>query len=148
MAQVIKKIKRVVLEQTIDDFRDIVMEETMQLYREAKDSWLESKEDLVIVTESRTEKEDGFIDTTSEKRQAQTGNPAHWNNALKALESIKHLLGLNSPKNIEDVIREEMKLILDYLEDGLTFEEFSSVTRVLANYQSQSSEEILEEIEE
>lgn len=134
VAQVIKKIKRIVMEQTVDDFRDIVMEETMQLYREAKDSWLESKQDLVIVTETRMEGEKGWSDSTSEKRQAQTGNPAHWNNALKALSEIKLLLGLNSPKNMEEIIREEMSLVLAYMEDGLDAKTYDKVQKLLANY--------------
>ena len=150
VAQVIKKIKRITLDEpTIEKFRDITMEEQLHLYREAIDSWYRSKEDLVIVTETRIEGEKGWSDSTSEKRQPQTGNPAHWSNALKALVEVKQQLGLNSPKNYEDLLKEEMELILSYLQDGLTPSEYASVVRVLANYQNQvidSDEvEVLEE---
>lgn len=149
VSQCIKKIKRIVLNESFTDLQEIVQEETMQLYREAKEAWQESKEDQVVITETREESDKGFKDSTSEKRSAQTGNPAHWANAMRALDNIAKLMGLGVPTNVNTLLREHSILLVDFLEQTISQNAFAEVVRALANYSDDNVVDIeVEEIEE
>lgn len=110
------------------------------LYSEAYQAWLDSKEDQVTVTETREESDKGYKESVQEKRVPQIGNPAHWKNAAIALEGIRALTGADEPKRVEQVIKREMDLILQYLEQGLPEAYFEAVISLLVQYDMEKKE--------
>ena len=134
VSNAIRKIKRLILKESVDDLKTIIYDEYFVLYNEALQSWLNSKEDEVVVTETREETDKGFKEAVVERRKPQTGDSRHLANAAKMLQSLRELSGVDAPKKIEHILKEEMVLVMEYLESALKPELYSDVLLALQNY--------------
>jgi hypothetical protein len=122
------------LQEHADDLKEMICDEYFMLYNEALGSWMNSKEEEVIVTETREETDKGFKESVQERRKPQTGDPRHLSNAARMLESLRNLKGMDAPKKIEHILKQEMILVMEYLQSALPPDIYESVVSALQNY--------------
>jgi transposase len=110
----------------MEDQSDLAFAEMRRQYdqlreveKESMAAWIASKENANIVTQTtvatpkkeqpdeegeapkRFDQQDPQPVRTTRRVEVQTGNPAHLANAMRAMEGIRRMMGLNSPEQVE-----------------------------------------------
>ncbi len=133
------KLKKATLTFHRESMRDQLLFEYEILFGQANQAWLDSKADIVVITEEHGETPKGTIEKHSEKRIPQVGDPRHWRNALEVLNQIRVMTGVDQPKRIETIMRKEIDLILQFFETVLTPAAFDEVMKALVQYENEKS---------